>query len=279
MTETPPAEPERGPTEPSSRSRGDRGTTQRRTESVLFVAIGLVIGIVATIVVTQQLNGDRPARIVRVIQAPVATGRAPAAPGPAAPGPASASGTTRVPARVGRPPAKTLPPVAKPDPALIGLVHIRPAAVSIPAVHISSTLIDLGLNADGSLQVPTDYSQAGWYSNGSYPGDADGPPALIVGHVDNYKGPAVFFHLDKLKTGDKVNVKRVDGSTATFVVYRIGTYLKSKFPAGSVYEPTRRPELRIITCTGDFDEQAGSYLSNFVAYARLIPPGTGAGAQ
>ena len=78
----------------------------------------------------------------------------------------------------------------------------------------------------------------------------------------------------KLKSGNTISVKRVDGSTASFVIYKTGDYLKSKFPSGSVYEPTRRPELRLITCTGDFDEDAGSYLSNFVVYARLVAPGS-----
>lgn len=292
MPETPPAppdpdcEPDEGPEDSPPAGRRAQRKRVRPTESILFVAIGLVVGIVATLVVTQQRSSDRPARIVTVVQGPVATVTTGPTAGPITgpttgptdgpSGSRTANGTAPAPssARPGAAPAKTIPPAAKPDPALIGLVHIRPAAVKIPAADISSSLVDLGLNGDGSLQVPTDYSQAGWYSNGAYPGDADGPPALIVGHVDNYKGPAVFFRLSKLKTGAKIYVRRIDGSTATFVVYRIGNYLKSKFPARSVYEPTRRPELRLITCTGDFDESAGSYLSNLVVFARLVPPGS-----
>lgn len=288
MPETPPAppdpdcEPYEGPEDSPPAGRRAQRKRVRPTESILFVAIGLVVGIVATLVVTQQRSSDRPARVVTVVQGPVATVTSAPTTGPTTgptdgpSGSRTANGTAPAPssARPGAAPAKTIPPAAKPDPALIGLVHIRPAAVKIPAADISSSLVDLGLNGDGSLQVPTDYSQAGWYSNGAYPGDADGPPALIVGHVDNYKGPAVFFRLSKLKTGAKIYVRRIDGSTATFVVYRIGNYLKSKFPAGSVYEPTRRPELRLITCTGDFDESAGSYLSNLVVFARLVPPGS-----
>lgn len=162
-----------------------------------------------------------------------------------------------------------IPPVVKPDPAHVGLIHIRPTAVSIPKIGISSSLVDLGLQADGTLQVPADFSKAGWYSHGSYPGDAAGPPALIVGHIDDYKGPAVFFRLSQVHDGDRVYVQRADGSTAAFVVYRTAHYLKSSYPANLVYAPTARSEIRLITCTGQFDSKARSYLSNFVAYAYL----------
>ena len=67
--------------------------------------------------------------------------------------------------------------------------------------------------------MPSDYAKAGWYTGGAYPGDVDGPPALIVGHVDNKKGPAVFHALNQLEVGDEVRVGRADGSTAVFVVY------------------------------------------------------------
>jgi hypothetical protein len=36
-----------------------------------------------------------------------------------------------------------------------------------------------------------------------------------------------------------------------------------------VYGPTALPELRLITCTGDFDRSAHSYLDNLVVTAHL----------
>lgn len=166
----------------------------------------------------------------------------------------------------------SIPPVRKPDPAVVGLVHVRPESVSIPSIKVDSPLVDLGLNTDGTLQVPTDFSKAGWYTAGQYPGDANGPPALIAGHIDDLHGPAVFYRLSQLHVGNHVLVHRIDGSVATFVVYRVGSFLKSQFPAASIYAKTTRPELRLITCTGQFDRHAGSYLSDFVAFARLSVP-------
>ena len=151
------------------------------------------------------------------------------------------------------------------------LLHVPPAEVSIPAVGIDSSLVGLALNPDRTLQPPADYRQAGWYSAGSYPGDADGAPAVIAGHVDSWNGPAVFYQLQQVKVGQQVRVTRVDGSVAVFDVYATRRYPKDAFPADAVYAPTTAAEIRVITCTGTFDKSRRSYLDNLVLFARLNP--------
>jgi len=150
--------------------------------------------------------------------------------------------------------------------------HVPPVEVAVPAIAVRSALVGLRLNADGTLQVPGDYARAGWYSQGPAPGDA-GQPAVIVGHVDSTKGPAIFFRLRQLRAGDAVLIRRADGSAVRFVVYRTTQYPKDNFPAGQVYAPTPDAELRLITCTGTFNRAAGSYLDNFVVYAKQQPAG------
>lgn len=154
-------------------------------------------------------------------------------------------------------------------PANRGMLHVKPISVAIPRIDVSSSLVKLGLNSDNSLQVPEDYSKAGWYTPGSYPGDSGGPPALIVGHVDNSEGPAVFYKLNKLKIGDEILVTRTDGSTAVFVVYDGQQYPKNSLPTDEIYADRKGSEIVLITCTGDFDVEAGSYLDNYVVRAKL----------
>lgn len=156
--------------------------------------------------------------------------------------------------------------------ATAGLSHSEPVRVSVPRVHIDTALTKVDLAADGTLNVPPNDHVAGWYSKGPAPGDAGGPPAVIAGHVDSYLGPAVFFTLRQIRPKDTVVVRRADGSTATFVVYRVAQFDKTKFPADQVYAPSPRAELRLITCSGDFDYDTRSYLSDFVVYAALEPP-------
>lgn len=146
-----------------------------------------------------------------------------------------------------------------------------PTAVSIPAIGVSHSLATVGLNPDGTLQVPplSDVSVPAWYSGGPRPG-APGP-AIIVGHVDSAtSGRGVFFDLGALHIGDEVDVARADGTTARFRVTSVTSVPKTAFPTSAVYGNTPDPELRVITCGGQFDRKTGHYLSNTIVFATLI---------
>ncbi|HEX5295901.1 MAG TPA: class F sortase [Streptosporangiaceae bacterium] len=144
----------------------------------------------------------------------------------------------------------------------------KPVWVSIPAIGIrKTTLIHLGLNKNGTLQVPHTTTVAGWFTGGPRPGAVGS--AVIAGHVDSKTGPGIFFWLRALKPGDKVYVGRADGTMAIFTVTREHMYAKDRFPTKAVYGAVPDAELRLITCGGIFDRSTGSYLSNVVVFARL----------
>ena len=209
----------------------------RSAEAVALVLGGVLLGILLAVALGQSRSPT--------LVAPNATGdRIPTAQAPHAFVPATTAGH--------------LVPLAQ---------HVPPVEIAAPVIGLRSVLAGLRLDADGSLQVPTDYAQAGWYSQGPAPGDV-GEPAVIVGHVDSTTGPAVFFKLRELRAGDPVLVRRADGSSVRFVVYRTAQYPKEGFPARKVYAPGTDAELRLITCTGDFDRATGHYLGNYVVYAR-----------
>jgi len=144
-----------------------------------------------------------------------------------------------------------------------------PVAIRIEAIGASAPVDPLGLNADGTLEVPTDYSRAGYYTGRSMPGAIG--PAIIVAHVDSKTGPAVFYRLRDLKPGDEVTVTRADGTEVVFVVDRLEQHLKNAFPTEAVYGPTPDATLRLITCGGSFDASAGHYRDNTIAFAHLKP--------
>jgi sortase (surface protein transpeptidase) len=141
----------------------------------------------------------------------------------------------------------------------------RPAALIIPSIGVQTSLVTLGVTTDGTLQVPATTSVAGWYTGSPRPGAIGS--AVIVGHIDSDAGPGVFFYLSRLKPGDRVYVRRVDGTLALFRVTAVRSYAKDVFPTLSVYGPTPDAELRLITCGGTFDSASKSYLSNTVVYA------------
>jgi LPXTG-site transpeptidase (sortase) family protein len=141
----------------------------------------------------------------------------------------------------------------------------EPVSISIPSIGVKTNIIHLGLTKTGALQVPDSTSVAGWYTGSPRPG-ATGS-AVIAGHIDSYKGPGVFYRLSSLKIGDKVYVRRADGTMAEFKVTVVKQYPKDKFPTQDVYGAVPDPELRLITCGGTFDSTTGHYLSNTVVYA------------
>lgn len=140
----------------------------------------------------------------------------------------------------------------------------RPERLRIASIGVDTPLEDLTLNADGTLHPPTDFQHAGWYAQGTSPGDVG--PAVIAGHVDTKTGPAVFFRLRDLKQGDIVEVTRA-GRPVKFKVLAVRKYPKAQFPTEEVYGPTPNAQLRLITCGGTFDRSRRSYVDNIVVYA------------
>jgi hypothetical protein len=141
-----------------------------------------------------------------------------------------------------------------------------PVAVSIPRIGVRSTLVELGLKADGTMDVPIS-ARAGWFTRGPSPG-APGP-AVITGHVTWDGAPAVFYRLGTMRRGDQVTVTREDGKTAVFTVSRVDSFPKSQFPSRAVYGAIDHAGLRLITCGGTYDAARNRYLDNVVVFARL----------
>ena len=144
----------------------------------------------------------------------------------------------------------------------------NPAVIRIPRLEVEASIIPLGLQEDGSIEVPEDPDQAGWWLGGPEPGETG--PAVILGHVDSQEeGPAVFFYLQYLDPGDEIHIDRVDGSTITYLVESTERHNKDEFPTDAVYGPTEAPTLRLVTCGGDFDFGVRTYEDNVIVFASL----------
>jgi LPXTG-site transpeptidase (sortase) family protein len=145
-----------------------------------------------------------------------------------------------------------------------------PVSLTIPLIGVQTNLMTLGLGSNGTLDVPplSMASVAGWYTGSPRPGAIGS--AIIVGHIDTTKGPAVFYRLNTLTRGDKIYVKRSDGTLVEFQVTSVQQYSKDHFPTQAVYGAVPDPELRLITCDGTFDLATGHYLSNIVVYATEV---------
>ncbi|MFB7372130.1 class F sortase [Streptomyces sp. NPDC056222] len=160
-------------------------------------------------------------------------------------------------------------PNAHTDAAADPLPPSTPVRLRIPEIDVDAPMTGLGLSPDGALDVPpaSDRNLAGWYEDGTTPG-AEGT-SIVAGHVDNARGPAVFYALGALKKGNRIEVDRQDGRTAVFTIDAVEVYENKDFPDERVYGEKDRAELRVITCGGGFTKKSG-YQGNVVAFAHLI---------
>ena len=142
-----------------------------------------------------------------------------------------------------------------------------PVRLRIPSLQLATRVIRLGLQQDGSVEVPANPDVAGWFRHGPPPG-ASGS-SVILGHVDSVRGPAVFARLSELQRGAVVLVELDDGSTVRFTVHSVRTYANADFPAQQVYGRQGRPELNLVTCGGTYDAARGGYQANVVVNARI----------
>ncbi|MFD9730000.1 class F sortase [Streptomyces sp. NPDC059072] len=149
------------------------------------------------------------------------------------------------------------------------LEHSSVQRIRIPTINVDAPVMTVGLDAEGWIDAPPpqDRNLAGWYLNGISPGQRGS--AVIVGHVDNAQGPAVFYGLGSVKPGNHIEVERYDGRTAVFEVYGVEVFSKDQFPGARVYGDTGHPELRVITCGGSYSKAQG-YDGNVVVFARMV---------
>lgn len=144
-----------------------------------------------------------------------------------------------------------------------------PTRLRIPKINIDTDFVPpLDLEKSGEVAVPDSYTQVGWYKHSPTPGALG--PAVILGHVDSYTGPAIFFSLGQLQEGDDVFVEREDGTTAHFQVTALERPKQSEFPTARVYGNINHAGLRLITCSGIFLHGEQRYTNNLIVYAKLV---------
>ncbi|WP_328302131.1 class F sortase [Streptomyces sp. NBC_00435] len=180
-------------------------------------------------------------------------------------------------AAVGAPAGATVAPQADRAPAeaptaapeVEALEHSSVQRIRIPSIGVDAPVMTVGLDATGWIDAPPPQEKnlAGWYLNGISPGQRGS--AVIVGHVDNAQGPAVFYGLGSVQKGGRIEVARYDGRTAVFEVYGVEVFSKNAFPGARVYGDTGQPELRVITCGGGYSKARG-YDGNVVVFARMV---------
>lgn len=149
---------------------------------------------------------------------------------------------------------------------------VIPVRIEITAIDLEAPILPLGVVVEtGQMEVPENVDEVGWYRFGPAPGRPGS--AVLAAHVDMAgEGPGVFFHLDRLRIGDQVNVAFDDGTTSAFVVSHAERVPKGELNFDSLFSPGGEPLLRLITCGGSFNRTIRSYDDNIVITAHPLRP-------
>lgn len=187
------------------------------------------------------------------------------------------AGCSDAPRTVAAPPPSAPPSVApvagaSSEPAFTAVREVPrsqvPVRLRIPSLGIDAPVGPVGTAADGTVEVPTRWEDVGWFDGGARPGE-DGPTVLL-GHVDSKAGPAVFARLPEAPPGTVVEVVGDGGAVTRWRVERTEQHPKTRFPTEAVYLPALQPQLRLVTCGGEFDRSTGHYRDNVVVHAGLV---------
>jgi sortase (surface protein transpeptidase) len=144
-----------------------------------------------------------------------------------------------------------------------------PSRLVVPSIGVDATVEAVALDDQGRMATPSRSDRVAWYRPGSAPGDVGN--AVIDGHLDWTSGPAVFWRLGQLRRGAPITVFRADGSQAQFVVDST-SQMPFDSSTDSLFTLTGPPTLTLITCSGSWDRQRGTYLQRLVVRATFVPP-------
>jgi LPXTG-site transpeptidase (sortase) family protein len=142
----------------------------------------------------------------------------------------------------------------------------EPTALRVPRVFLNARVHDVGVEADGTVEIPDSAGQAGWYRHGPAPGAPAGS-AVLIGHVDDRTGDlGAFAKLYGVRKGDDVTVAREDAPPVRYKVTAREVVDKDRLP-DEVFLRHGRPVLTLVTCAPPYDRERGGYQRNLLVYA------------
>ncbi len=123
--------------------------------------------------------------------------------------------------------------------------------------------------SDDRMGNPSDPFLVGWYEQTATP--AEGGNVVMAGYADFWNvGPTPLASLGTMAEGDEIQVNTPGGTSWVYAVEWRRDYELSEVTGADSTEvlgPTAEPSLTLITCGGEFNYEAGEYLSRTVVRA------------
>lgn len=156
---------------------------------------------------------------------------------------------------------------------------IVPTHIAIPAIGVDTTVEHRGTvrqknaftgQTVEAYGVPTSMRTTSWWSDGPEPGS--GQMAVVLGHTQ-VGGYGVFNKLATLHSGDPVTLRAANGDTLRLAVLgspATGLDKSTSALADALNGHPAGADVALVTCGGQFDEQAKASEDNIVVFASVV---------
>lgn len=154
----------------------------------------------------------------------------------------------------------TMPPPDSPS-----ITTAAPTKLTIPAIQLHASIRPVE-NVHGSLVVPDNPDDVGWWAGGALPGSAAGS-VVLDGHVDSTDGPGALFRLTELERGDTIWLTTAAHQALGYKVTGRRAFAKAGGLPSDLFSTSDAPRLVLITCGGRFNTTTRSYDDNIIVFA------------
>lgn len=149
----------------------------------------------------------------------------------------------------------------------------RPRYLTVEKLGVKkSRILPMGVNTSGELDTPNNIFDVGWYEASGKPGQ--GGTMVIDGHNGGPHVYGVFKNLPSLAEGDIIQVERGDGEIFKYKVVENKTVPLAeadKYMTVAAKSPEHgRESVTLISCTGEWSQAQGTYLSRQFTRAILV---------
>ena len=120
---------------------------------------------------------------------------------------------------------------------------------------------------EGRIVLEPPDSYVAWYHEGAWPKPGFPGPSVLVAHINHNGAHGAFWDLQAAKPGDRVRVSYSSGDTVTFIITAVERTKKLLLPGDKIWNATKLPVLRLVTCDPVTDFQNGHYLGNVLVFA------------
>lgn len=145
--------------------------------------------------------------------------------------------------------------------------------IIIPKVGVDAPFSYKVVPLGGKMPNPNSWDDVAFYDFVNWPGmgglPGKGGNVVVAGHVDYINhGPAVFWDLDKLAVGDRVQIRLADGTVVEYAIEFNKHIDAAKADWEAIVSGTADESITLITCVGEFS--AGQYADRQIAWGRRV---------